>query len=116
MAESYEGMQRPRPGLLTAFVRSLFLVVPFTWFGLTRSGDLGLSPMAGVCVGFAAAVALSSTMISWWFWRHICGPDCAQTRTNTILRHGGEPLRLRLDRRDNAFTGSGIAAASTIGS
>ena len=80
---AFEGMQRPRPGLITAFVRSLFLVVPFTWIGLTRAADLGWSPMAGACAGFTSAVALSSAMISWWFWHHVSGPECNQLRTNT---------------------------------
>ncbi len=65
----FEGMQRPRPGLFVALMRSLFLVPPLVWFGLRWAEANEQSMALGAASGWVVGAALSSAAISLWLAR-----------------------------------------------
>ena len=65
----FEGMQRPRPGLVVALFRSLFLIPPLVWFGLRWAATNEQSVALGAASGWVLGAALSSVTISLWLSR-----------------------------------------------
>ena len=60
----FDGLQKPRPGLLTAAMRAIFFVVPLVVLGRTLAPQWGLEPILGVTAGFTLGAGLASTLLS----------------------------------------------------
>ena len=65
----FEGMQRGKPGLITALVRYLVLTLPLAWLGTRMAAAYGVHPIYGLVVGLLVASLLSSTMFSIWLYQ-----------------------------------------------
>ena len=61
-----EGMQRPRPGMLAAGLRSLAFVLPLTVLSLWLAPQLGYDVIHGAYAGTTAGSALASILMSRW--------------------------------------------------
>lgn len=66
---TFEGMQRPRPGLFASALRALLLVIPLVWIGLRLAPTFGQDELVGACAGFTLGVGLGSSTLWWWFRR-----------------------------------------------
>ncbi len=69
----FEGMQRGKPGLITALVRYLLLTVPMAWLGIKLAAATGIYPIYGLVVGLMIASLLSSAMFSIWLLKTLKG-------------------------------------------
>jgi len=70
---TFEGMQRPRPGLVVAALRALVLVVPLGALGLILAPDWGYSAIEGLVIGSALGAGMASLVISTWLRRALVG-------------------------------------------
>jgi putative MATE family efflux protein len=70
---AFEGMQRGKPGLITALVRYLGLTLPMAWLGIRMAGATGLHPIYGLVVGLMIASLLSSAMFTVWLYKALSG-------------------------------------------
>jgi len=68
---AFEGMQRPRPGLVAAIVRTGLLVLPLVGLGVRFAPDLGSSPIVGAYVGFTVGVMLATALLVVWLRRSL---------------------------------------------
>ena len=66
---AFEGMQRGKPGLVTALVRYLVLTFPMAWLGIKAAAGTGFHPVYGLMVGLMVASLLSSAMFTTWLFR-----------------------------------------------
>ena len=62
----YDGMQRPRPGLVFGALRTFALVLPLTWVGLQLAQRLGHAQIAGAFAGYTAGVGFATLAIALW--------------------------------------------------
>ncbi len=60
----FDGIGRPKTGLLISLVRSAVFVVPLVGAGAWFAPQAGLSELVGACWGFAAGLALSSAFLT----------------------------------------------------
>ena len=66
---SFEGMQRPRPGMVIGIVRAALLVVPLTWVGAHLAPEVGQPQIAGAYAGFVTGAALATGILALWVRR-----------------------------------------------
>jgi Na+-driven multidrug efflux pump len=66
MRATFDGLQRPRPGLIASSIRSFFCVVPLAVIGSKYHATLGLSQIQAISLGFIAGLVLSS--LGFWLW------------------------------------------------
>jgi hypothetical protein len=52
--------------LIVALLRAVVLVVPLVWLGLRSAPALGLSPIAGACLGYTLGAALAAGLLAAW--------------------------------------------------
>lgn len=71
LRSTFEGLQRPRPGLVAALVRTLGLVVPLVWLGLRLAPELGASPILGAYAGFLLGTLLPTIALAHWLHRTV---------------------------------------------
>jgi MATE family, multidrug efflux pump len=62
----FDGLQKPRPGLLASFIRAFCFFLPGMLIGYWLSGSLNFSPMYGLCGGATLGFALGSMLINVW--------------------------------------------------
>jgi MATE family, multidrug efflux pump len=65
----FDGLQKPRPGLLASFIRAFVFFLPGMIFGYWLSQKFSFSPMLGLCGGATLGFALGSTLIHVWVLR-----------------------------------------------
>ncbi|MCA8981215.1 MAG: MATE family efflux transporter, partial [Planctomycetes bacterium] len=63
---TFEGMQKPLPGLAGSAVRAVLLSVPLGFAGLILAPRVGLAPIEGLVLGMSAGSGLAS--IGMWIW------------------------------------------------
>lgn len=63
---TFEGMQRPLPGLAGSIARAVFLSVPLGFAGLIYAAHLGITPIEGLILGMSAGSGIAS--IGMWIW------------------------------------------------
>ena len=66
MRSTFEGMQRPTPGLTISVVRAVLLVVPLAWLGMHFAPDLGWTEMGGLYAGVMTGVAVATLAMTVW--------------------------------------------------
>lgn len=66
LRSTFEGLQRPKPGLFFAVLRSVVLVVPMVQAGVWAAAQWQISAMIGACAGFLIGVGLSSLFFGLW--------------------------------------------------
>jgi len=71
LRSAFEGMQRPRPGLFFAVVRSLVLVVPLVWLAARFGEDFGMSTVQAVCAAYLVGVGIASAGMHSWMFRDL---------------------------------------------
>ncbi len=71
LRSAFEGMQRPRPGLAVAAIRTLILVIPLTLLGTRLAARLSLLPIGGAYLGFTVGAALASLLLGAWMRRFL---------------------------------------------
>ena len=76
----FEGMQRGRPGLITALVRYLGLTFPLAWLGTRMATLYDIHPIYGLVVGLLVASLLSSVMFSAWLHRALKGLEVSRAK------------------------------------
>ncbi len=62
----FDGLQKPRPGLVASILRSFFFVGPLAVAGFFMGPALGLGSLQGVCLGFALGTAAGSLLLDRW--------------------------------------------------
>ena len=75
---AFEGMQRPRPGLVVSLLRSFALVIPLALLGLLLAPRLGYSSLAGVYAGSTLGNLLASVLMSSFITRALREPAGAE--------------------------------------
>ncbi len=79
---TFDGMQRPRPGLIVSVVRALVLVTPMVYFGLRLAPAAGYPAVAGAFAGYATGAALASLALGLWVRRDLALEAQLQPRTD----------------------------------
>ena len=74
LRSAFEGMQRPRPGLIAAILRTALLVLPLVWLGARLAPDWGYAPILGAYSGFTLGVGLATTVLAIWLRRSLGSP------------------------------------------
>ena len=68
---AFEGMQRPRPGLIVAALRTVVLVVPLGALGAYLAPDLGGTAIEGLVIGSALGAGIASLLMALWLKRYL---------------------------------------------
>lgn len=68
---AFEAMQRPRPGLVAAVLRTALLVLPLVWLGVRLAPDWGQAPIVGAYAGFTLGVLLATGVLTVWLRRSL---------------------------------------------
>ena len=76
---TFDGLQRPRPGLVASLLRAFVLVVPLVWLGMEYHERLGLTQIAGACAGFGVATVIAAFGLYGWTLRRL-ESECAAAR------------------------------------
>lgn len=76
LRSTFEGLQRPRPGLVTAFVRTALVIVLIV-AGIALLDARGGDTIHGVYAGFTAGLGISSAILYVWIDRAL--KHCAQS-------------------------------------
>ncbi len=63
---TFEGMQKPMPGLAGSVLRAVVLSVPLGWLGLRYAPEVGLAPLEGLVIGMSTGTGLAS--LAMWVW------------------------------------------------
>lgn len=63
---AFDGLQRPRPGLIASAVRSFVCVIPLAIYGSNNYSQFGLSQIQAISLGYIAGLVLSS--LGFWLW------------------------------------------------
>ena len=63
---TFEGMQKPMPGLAGSALRAVVLSVPLGYLGLRVAPDFGLLPLEGLVLGMSTGTGLAS--LAMWVW------------------------------------------------
>lgn len=71
LRSTFEGMQRPRPGLIASLARTVGLVVPLSFLGARLAPRLGHPVVVGVYAGWIAGAALASLGFLLWARRRL---------------------------------------------
>jgi len=69
LRSTFEGLQRPRPGMVVSFIRTAALAVPLTWLGTRVAPTLGRVPIEGAYVGYTLGVGIASGILYLWLRR-----------------------------------------------
>ncbi len=76
---TFDGLQRPRPGLIASIVRAVVLVIPLAWLGMHFHAQLGVTLIDGACIGFGVGTMISG--LGLWFWTtNKLEAECAAVR------------------------------------
>ena len=62
----FDGIQKPRAGLIVALLRAFLLVGPLVWLGIEWATRNGHHPTVGAAWGFSIGVGAASILL--WFW------------------------------------------------
>jgi len=68
---TFDGLQKPRPGLLASMLRTLVLFIPAVAGGLYLAQRLEWSAMHGLCAGGSLAFIGGSLLLRKWMSRHL---------------------------------------------
>jgi MATE family, multidrug efflux pump len=68
---TFDGLQRPRPGLIASIIRAFVFFIPGVLLGYTLSRWFGFSPMHGLCAGASLGLAAGSWVIHNWISRQL---------------------------------------------
>lgn len=66
LRSSFEGMQKPRPGLVVSGLRTVILIMPLALAGLWLAPRFDRHEIEGLLVGVATAAGLSSLVLLYW--------------------------------------------------
>ncbi|MDP6850307.1 MAG: MATE family efflux transporter [Planctomycetota bacterium] len=67
----FDGLQRPKPGLVVALLRTFILVGPLVWLGIRWAGNNSSHPAVGAAWGFCLGVGAASAVLSLWLRAHL---------------------------------------------
>lgn len=65
---TFDGLQRPRPGLAAAFLRTFLFVIPFVWYGSKYASYFGMTQIEAIAFGYLLGLSLGS-LAFWLFAR-----------------------------------------------
>ena len=68
---TFDGLQRPRPGLIASTVRAFLLFIPGMAIGYVAAEAMGISPMHGLCAGASLGLLGGSLLIRNWIGRQL---------------------------------------------
>lgn len=68
---TFDGLQRPRPGLIASIVRAFVLFIPGMAVGYVVAEEAGISPMHGLCAGACLGLLGGSLLIRNWIGRQL---------------------------------------------
>ena len=68
---AFEGMGKPRPGMVISAARVLALTVPLTWIGVQLAPELGFSALIGAFAGSCLGTLLGSGWMVLWMTREL---------------------------------------------
>jgi Na+-driven multidrug efflux pump len=74
LRSAFEGMGRPRPGLVVSAVRMALLVVPFSFAGMHLAPELGEPPLVGVYAGSTLGTVVATVWLALWMRRALRDP------------------------------------------
>ncbi len=75
---AFEGMGKPRPGIVVSATRVLVLVVPLTWIGVHFGPEFGTSALIGAFAGSSLGTGLGSIWMMLWMKRALDHAESAQ--------------------------------------
>jgi Na+-driven multidrug efflux pump len=75
LRSTFDGMQRPRPGLVASAVRTVLLALPLLLLGMHVAAALGLAPITGAFAGFSAGAGGASLLLFAWLRRSLREED-----------------------------------------
>lgn len=76
---TFDGLQRPRPGLVASILRAALLVIPLVWLGMEFHSRLGVTAIEGACIGFGTGTLISGLGLWIWTTRKL-EAECAAVR------------------------------------
>ncbi len=80
---TFDGLQRPRPALTAAILRTMVCVIPLVWWGSQHARALGFTPVAAACAAYVVGASLSG--LGFWAYTHCCGlPRGRKIRVNQV--------------------------------
>ncbi|MEM7516689.1 MAG: hypothetical protein AAF368_07175, partial [Planctomycetota bacterium] len=71
MRSTFEGLQRPLPGLVASLFRTLALVIPLVWIFVARAEARGGEIVHAAVIGLAIGVAIASAGFAIALARHL---------------------------------------------
>jgi Na+-driven multidrug efflux pump len=67
----FDGLQRPRPGLIASVIRAFAFFIPGVALGYAGADSFGFSPIHGLCAGASLGLAAGSWVIHNWISRQL---------------------------------------------
>ncbi len=71
LRSTFDGLQKPLPGLIASIARTLLLVGPLVWLGLRFASDLGQPEVAGAYAGLVVGAGLAASWLGWQVFRFL---------------------------------------------
>lgn len=68
---AFEGMGKPRPGMVISAARVLVMVVPLTWLGVEWAPEMGYSALVGAFAGSTLGTGIGSAWMIAWMLRSL---------------------------------------------
>jgi len=88
---TFDGLQRPRPGLIASVIRAFVFFIPGVILGYALASSFGFSPMHGLCAGASLGLAAGSWVIHNWISRQLKELAAEQSQPMAVTRDGQEP-------------------------
>lgn len=88
---TFDGLQRPRPGLIASIIRAFVFFIPGMTLGYALSVWLGFSPMHGLCAGASLGLAAGSWVIHNWISRQLKELAAGESQLTAALSDGRLP-------------------------
>ncbi len=67
----FDGLQKPKPGLIVALLRTFLFVSPLVWFGIFWAEKNSSHPTVGAAWGFCLGVSMASAVLGLWLRRQL---------------------------------------------
>jgi Na+-driven multidrug efflux pump len=90
---TFDGLQKPRPGLIASIIRAFVFFIPGMALGYALADSFGFSPMHGLCAGASLGLAAGSWVIHNWISRHLQEMAAEQQQPVAALPGGRLPDR-----------------------
>jgi Na+-driven multidrug efflux pump len=65
LRSTFDGLQRPLPGLFASLARTLLLVGPLVWVGLRVAPGFGQPEVAGAYAGLTLGAGIAAAWLGW---------------------------------------------------